>query len=64
MIQNRWFQYVLYFTALVVIGIIDNKGNAKLNPGPNELIESDSKIISIGSNDQLTDFQENAINEL
>ena len=58
------FQYVLYFTALLVIGIIDNKDNAKLNPGPNELIESDSKIILIGSNEQLTDFKENAINDL
>ena len=64
MIQNRGFQYVLYFTALLVNGIIDNKNNAKLNPGPNELIESDSKIILIGSNKQLTEFKENAINEL
>ena len=48
----------------MIIGIIDNKGNAKLNPGPNELIESDSKIILIGSNEQLTDFTENAINDL
>ena len=64
MIQNRGFQYVLYFTALLVIGIIDNKDNAILNPGPNELIESDSKIILIGSNEQLTDFNENVINDL
>ena len=49
---------------LLVVGIIDNKGNSKLNPGPNELIESDSKIILIGSNDQLSDFKENAINDL
>ncbi len=48
---------------LLVVGIIDNKGNTMQNPGPNVLIESNSKIILIGSNDQLTEFNENAINE-
>ena len=72
MIENRGFQYVLYFTTLVVIGstgfyiigIIDNEGNFNLNPGPNDILGSDSKVIFIGSNDQLTHFEENAINDL
>ena len=73
MIENRVFQYVLYFTALVVIGstgfyiiggIIDNEGNCKLNPGPNDFFGTDSKVILIGSSDQLTLFEENAINDL
>ena len=64
MIENRGFQYVLYFTALVVIGIIDNEGNSKLNPGPNETLGTDSKVILIGSSEQLAHFEENAINDL
>ncbi len=44
--------------------MIQNKTNTKLNPGLNELIESDSKIILIGPNDQLSEFRENAINDL
>ena len=64
MIEYRGFQYVLYLTTLVVIGIIDNEGNFNLNPGPNDILGSDSKVILIGSSDQLTPFEENAINDL
>ena len=64
MIEYRGFQYVLYFTTVVVIGIIDNEGNFNLNPGPNDILGSDSKVILIGSIDQLTHFEENAINDL
>ena len=64
MIENRGFQYVLYFTTLVVIGIIDNEGNFNLNPGPNDILGSDSKVILIGSSGQLTHIEEYAINDL
>ena len=58
MIENRGLQYILCFTALVVIG------STGLNPGPNELLKPDSKVILIGSSDQLSLFEEKAINDL
>tara|TARA_A100001037_G_scaffold212137_1_gene190153 strand:+ start:815 stop:1009 length:195 start_codon:yes stop_codon:yes gene_type:complete len=64
LIENRGLQYILYFTALVVIGIVDKDGNTILNPGPNELLKPDSKVILIGSSDQLSLFEEKAINDL
>ena len=53
---------IFYYSSL--IGIIDNEGNFNLNPGPNDILGSDSKVILIGSSDQLTHFEENTINDL
>ena len=49
---------------LLVVGIVDKDGNTILNPGPNELLKPDSKVILIGSSDQLSLFEEKAINDL
>ncbi|MBT3479230.1 MAG: potassium channel protein [Candidatus Marinimicrobia bacterium] len=47
---------------LLIVGIIDEKGNSTLNPGSETILSSEKKIMIIGSSENLTRFKDNLHN--